>query len=100
MKINHGIEKHVVFCGLHNHVVVECWKRMVARERMRHERPSPHQGRKQVNQVWRKDIFCSHCNRGGHQRATCWRLHLEKRLKDKAPMQEPVGKVFRQENLP
>ncbi len=73
---------------------------MVAKKRMRHERPSPHQGRKQVKQVWRKKTFCSHCNKGGHQRATCWRLHPEQCLKDKAPVQEPVGKYVQQVNPP
>ena len=48
MSRNHGIENHVVFFGFHNHVVVECWNRMTTRKRMRHEMPSPHQGKKKV----------------------------------------------------
>lgn len=30
------------YFGLHNDVLVECWKRMATRKRMKHERPSRH----------------------------------------------------------
>ena len=93
-------QKTCSFCGLHHHVIVECWKRMAAQKRMRCERPSPQKGKKQVKQIWRKNTFCSHCNRGGHQRATHWRLHLEQRRKDKVPVYEPIEKVVRQVNPP
>ena len=39
------------FCGLHNHVIVECWKRMETRKSMRRERPYPLQEKKKVKKV-------------------------------------------------
>lgn len=79
------------FCGLHNHVIVKWWKRIITRKRVRHENPSPHKGRKHVKQVWRKKAYCIHSNRGGHQRPTCSRLHPEQHLKEKALVQKPVS---------
>lgn len=45
-------------------------------------------------------MYCSHCNRSGHQRATCWRLHLEQRLKNKVLVHEPDETVVRPANAP
>ena len=45
-------------------------------------------------------VYCSHCDKGGHQRASCWRLHLEQRLKDKASIHEPGEAVVRQAKPP
>jgi len=42
--------KPCIFCGLYNHVVGKCWKRMEARKKTRHVNLSPHQGRKKVKQ--------------------------------------------------
>ena len=71
---------------------------MEARKITRLERPSPHKGRKKVNHVWRKNTFCNHYNKGGHKRATYWRLHSEQRLKNKGLVQEPIEKLVQQEN--
>jgi len=62
---------------------------------MRHERPSTHHEKNQVKQIWRKKTYCSHCDINGHQRATCWKLHPEQRLKDKASVREPGRAVVR-----
>ena len=78
----------------------KCWKRMAAHKRMRRERPSQQHLRKQVKKISRKKMYSIHCNRNGHQRATCWRLHTEKRLKDKVSMHEPGEAVIRQEKPP
>ena len=72
--------KTCTFCGLHNHTFSKCWKRMAAHERMRHERPCQKRVKKHAKQIWRKKTYCSHCDRSGHQRATCCRLHPEQRL--------------------
>ena len=45
-------------------------------------------------------MYYSHCNRGGHQRVTCWRLHPEKHLKDKVSMHEPSETIVQQEKPP
>ena len=45
-------------------------------------------------------MYCSHYDRNGHQRATCWRLHPEKCLKDKASVREPGEAIVRQEKPP
>ena len=67
---------------------------------MRRERPSQQHEKKHVKQVWRKKAYCSHCDRNDHQRATCWRLHLEQHLKDKVSVREPGRAVIRQEKPP
>ena len=73
---------------------------MAAHKRMRRKRPSQQHVKKQVKQIWRKKIYCSHCDRNGDQRATCWRLHPEQHLKDKVSMHEPSEAVIRQAKLP
>jgi len=45
-------------------------------------------------------MYCSHCNKGGHQRATCWRLHPEQRLEDKVLVREPNETVVQQAKPP
>ena len=94
--VKHGIKNHVPFCGFHNHTFSKCWKRMAAHERMRRERPS----QQQVKQIWRNKMYSSHCDINGHQRATCWRLHPEKRFKDKALVHEPGETIVRQAKPP
>lgn len=67
---------------------------------MRHERPSQQHEKKQVKKIWRKKAYCSHCYRNGHQRATCWKLHLEQCLKDKVSVCKPGRAVVRQAKPP
>jgi len=67
---------------------------------MRRERPSQQHENKQVKKIWRKKAYYSHCDRNGHQRATCWKLHPEHLPKDKASVHEPSKAVVRQENPP
>ena len=98
--VNHGFAKRVIFCGLNNHVISKCWKRMVAERRMRHGKPSPQQGKKSVKKVFRRKTFCTHCDQSGNQRATCWRLHLEQRLKYKVLVHTPIEKANRQASSP
>lgn len=45
-------------------------------------------------------MYCSNCNKIGHQRATFWRLHLEQCLKDKVSVHELGEKIVRQEKPP
>ena len=70
---------------------------MAAHKRMRRERPSQQQVKKHVKQIWRKKTYC---NRNGHQRATCWRLHPEQRLKDKVPVHQLGETIIQQARLP
>ena len=42
----------------------------------------------------------NHCNKGGHQRATCWKLHPEWHLNDKASVHELGRAVVRQAKPP
>jgi len=51
MNVKHGIEKHLPFCGLHNHTFSKCWKRIAVHKRRRHERPSKQQGKKHVKKT-------------------------------------------------
>ena len=67
---------------------------------MRRERNFQQQAKKKVKQIWRKKDYCSHCDRGGHQRAMCWRLYPKQHLKDKVSVQKPVETVVRQANAP
>ena len=45
-------------------------------------------------------MYCSHYNKGGHQRATCWRLHPQQHLKDRASVHEPSEMIVRQAKSP
>jgi len=45
-------------------------------------------------------MYCNHCDRNGHQRATCWRLHSEQRLKDKVSVHESSETIIRQAKSP
>ena len=47
-----------------------------------------------------KKTYCSHCDRSGDQRATCWRLHPEQCLKDKVSMHELGDTVIQQAKPP
>ena len=49
--------------------------------------------------MWRKKAYFSNYDKNGHQRATCWNLHPEQCLKDKASVREPGEAVVRQEKL-
>ena len=88
------------FCGLHNHVIGECWKRMATQKRMRREKPSPSQEKKKVKQVSRMKTHCNDCDISGHQISTYCRLHPEQRLKGKVSMHEPVETTIRQASVP
>jgi hypothetical protein len=50
---------------------------MATRKKPRHENLSPHQEKKEDMKTWIKKNHCTHCNKGGHQEATCWTLHPE-----------------------
>jgi len=66
---------------------------------MRRESPSQQHTKNKVKKIWRKKAYCSHCDRGGHQRATCWRLHPEQHHKDKASVHEPGETIVRPTNV-
>jgi hypothetical protein len=75
-------KKPCTFCGMNNHVVAECWKRMAfyrkvmtTRRKPRYEDPSPHGKKNKGMKTFIKKKHCTHCNKGGHQEATCWTLH-------------------------
>ena len=67
---------------------------------MRRERPSQQHEKKQVKHIWRKKTYCSRCDRSGHQRATCWRLHLEQGLKDRVSVHQPGETIVQQAKMP
>ena len=81
--------KTCTICGLHNHTFPKCWKIIAAHNRMRRERTSQQKTKKHVKHISKKKMYCSYCNRGGHQRATCCRLHPEQLLEDKVLIHEP-----------
>ena len=56
---------------------------------------------KKVKKVWRKKNNYSHCNKGGHHKSTCWKLHPELRPKKdwehmKAHVKEPTDEAIQQ----
>ena len=67
---------------------------------MRCERNSPLKENKKVKNFWRMKTYCINCEIISHERATCWTLHPEQHLKDKASVQEPVETIVRQEKVP
>jgi hypothetical protein len=94
--------KPCTFCGMNNHVVSKCWKRMAlyrkvmeTRKKPRHEDPSPHGKKNKGMKTWIKKNHCTHCNKGGHQEATCWTLHPELcPKKDKGSQLQEEGQLL------
>jgi altronate dehydratase len=69
---------------MNNHVVAKCCKMMnlyrkvmKTRKKPRYEDPSPHGKKQKGMKTWIKKNHCTHFNKGGHQQATYWTLHLE-----------------------
>jgi hypothetical protein len=73
---------------MNNHAIAKCWKIMSfyrkvmeTRKNPRHEDPSSHEERSKGKKTWKRKNHCTHCNKVGHQEATCWTLHPELRSK-------------------
>ena len=98
MNEDQGIGKHAPFVVYLTIPFPSVGKRM--EELMRHEKPSPLHEKKQVKNIWRKKSYCSHCNRNGHRRATCWNIHPEEHLRDKALRRKLSKAVVRQAKPP
>jgi hypothetical protein len=52
-------------------------KSMSARKENRHKDSTPQWNKEKGKQVWMSKTHCTFCNRGGHQKANCWKLNLE-----------------------
>ena len=70
------------FCHSPKHCVMKCWKRqylyrkfMSTRKETRHKDSTPQRKKEKGKQVWMPKTHCTYCNRGGHQKANCWKLN-------------------------
>jgi hypothetical protein len=50
---------------------------MSTRKETREKYPTPQWNKEKGKQVWMPKTHCTYCNRGGHQKANCWKLNLE-----------------------
>jgi hypothetical protein len=54
---------------------------MSTRKETRHKDSTPQWKKEKGKQVWMSKNHCTYCNKGGHQKAKCWKLNLELRPK-------------------
>jgi hypothetical protein len=52
---------------------------MSTRKETSHKDSTPQQKKEKVKQVWMPKTHCTYCNKGGHQKANCWKLNPELR---------------------
>ena len=54
---------------------------MLTRKETRHKDSTPQWKKEKDKQIWMPKNQCTYCNRGGHQKANCWKLNPELRPK-------------------
>jgi hypothetical protein len=88
----HGKRIACSFCGLDNHNVSRCWKRMATYRKLLKEKKQEAKGPldKANHAVKRMHMCCTYCHKQGHLAEKCWTLNptmlpqkLEERWKEK-----------------
>jgi len=78
-KFPHRYGKRIAcfFCGLDNHNVSRCWKRMATYRKLLKERKKKAKGSldKANHAVKRMHMQCTYCHKQGHLAAKCWTLN-------------------------
>jgi hypothetical protein len=70
------------YCGLYNHHVSKCWKRLTAFRKLS----------KQRQRERRMQKVCTHCQKRGHLVDQCWTLHPTIRPQPQKQLDKKIGK--------
>jgi hypothetical protein len=77
-----GRKNPCTYCGLYNHHVSKCWKRLTAFRKLYKQR----QREKRMQKI------CTHCQKRGHLIDQCWTLHPTTHPQHKKQMDKEIGK--------
>jgi hypothetical protein len=84
-----GRKNPCTYCGLYNHHVSKCWKRLTAfRELYK---------RRQLEKRMQK--ICTHCQKRGHLVDQCWTLHPTTHPQHKKQLDKEIGKNGRGDSI-
>jgi hypothetical protein len=77
-----GRKNPCTYCGLYNHHVSKCWKRLAAFRKLS----------KQRQRERRMQKVCTHCQKRGHFVNQCWTLHPTIRPQPQKQLEKKIGK--------
>jgi hypothetical protein len=77
-----GRKNPCTYCGLYNHHVSKCWKRLAAFRKLS----------KQRQRERRMQKVCTHCQKRGHLVDQCWTLHPTIRPQPQKQLDKKIGK--------
>jgi hypothetical protein len=86
---NNGRKNPCTYCGLYNHHVSKCWKRLTAFSKLYKQR----QREKKMQKI------CTYCQKWGHLIDQCWRLHPTTHPQHKKQMDKEFGKNGRGDSI-
>jgi hypothetical protein len=79
---NNGRRNPCTYCGLYNHHVSKCWKRLANFRKLS----------KQRQRERRMQKVCTHCQKRGHLVDQCWTLHPTIRPQPQKQLEKKIGK--------
>jgi midasin (ATPase involved in ribosome maturation) len=84
-----GRKHPCTYCGLYNHHVSKCWKRMTTFKKL--------YKRRQLEKMMQK--ICTHCQKRGHVIDQCWTLHPTTHPQHKKQMDKEIDKNGRGDSI-
>jgi hypothetical protein len=84
-----GRKNPCTYCGLYNHHVSKCWKRLANFRKLYKQR----QREKRMQKI------CSHCQKWGHLIDQCWTLHPTTHPQHKKQLDKEIGKNGRGDSI-
>jgi hypothetical protein len=84
-----GRKSPCTYCGLYNHHVSKCWKRLTTFRKLYKQR----QLEKRMQKI------CTHCQKRGHLIDQCWTLHPTTHPQHKKQMDKEIGKNGRGDSI-
>jgi hypothetical protein len=84
-----GRKSPCTYCGLYNHHISKCWKRLTNFRKIYKQR----QLKKRMQKI------CTHCQKRGHLIDQCWTLHPTTHPQHKKQMDKEIGKNGRGDSI-
>jgi hypothetical protein len=84
-----GRKNPCTYCGLYNHHVSKCWKRLAAFRKLSKQR----QREKRMQKI------CTHCQKRGHLIDQCWTFHPTTHPQHKKQLDKGIGKNGRGDSI-
>jgi hypothetical protein len=84
-----GRKSPCTYCGLYNHHVSKCWKRLTTFRKLSKQR--------QLEKSMQK--ICTHCQKRGHLIDQCWTLHPTTHPQHKKQLDKKIGKNGRGDSI-